>query len=632
MSVDINKNEEKLGTGILENGIMSPSKDHIANGIKKSSEASKGSELPFGMTEHEFNKCQAELNGPRMSNLEKFCYGVGHVYNDMCASMWFSYLLIFYEKVLLFDATAAGAILLVGQLADGFSTPIVGMLSDMENKIPICGRYGRRKIWHLIGTICCTISFPFIFSPAYGLEESSTIIQSIYYACFVSVFQFGWAAVQISHLALIPDLTPKKSQRTELNSIRYAFTVLSNLSVFAMTFVILEAESDDVPSGGDDAMNGTTLFPNEFSSTKEPNGCGTSNSSLQPSDLIQFRTIALACVGVGLIFSIIFHLGVKEPPYCCPKRKDRDVIRMKKMDWFKQYPFYLVAVLYMATRLYVNLYQVYIPLFVQDTLCLAKSAVASVPFTMYLAGFVCSIGMKHLNKVTGRKGTFAIGCFVGMAGCTWAYIDGYSDHYGFVTWGIFVVAVLLGSAGSTLLITSLSITADLIANNTEGGAFVYGIMSFVDKLSNGIIIMIIQACITEDPSYYTDILFYACGGACVLGLLITIALIPVKVGKRRGIAASVCSLMDSAGDNNSDTSFSSASSADERCVRAATAGAYGKNNPGVDVLDTICESLSRRKSSTKSDLVRKRQDESFDSTGGGVHGNVNFGSDVHDVS
>lgn len=30
---------------------------------------------------------------------EKLCYGVGHVFNDLCASMWFSYLLIFFEKV-----------------------------------------------------------------------------------------------------------------------------------------------------------------------------------------------------------------------------------------------------------------------------------------------------------------------------------------------------------------------------------------------------------------------------------------------------------------------------------------------------------------------------------------------------
>lgn len=51
---------------------------------------------------------------------------------------------------------------------------------------------------------------------------------------------------------------------------------------------------------------------------------------------------------------------------------------------------------------------------------------------------------------------------------------------------------ILGAGGSIILVVSLGITADLIGNNTRNGAFVYGIMSFTDKLSNGIAVVIIQ--------------------------------------------------------------------------------------------------------------------------------------------
>ncbi|XP_018014203.1 major facilitator superfamily domain-containing protein 12-like [Hyalella azteca] len=535
---------------------------------------------------------QRQDSVPSLTLTEKFCYGVGHVFNDLCASMWFSYLLLFFEKVLLFPDTLAGVVLLVGQLADGISTPIVGVLSDMENKIPACARYGRRKIWHLVGTVCVTISFPFIFSPAYGLEDASLTAQSIYYCCFVIVFQFGWASVQISHLALIPDLTPKKSLRTELNSIRYAFTVLANLSVFTITFFILGSGST---SDGDSSMSTPAMDSIwKTSSTSVPdsaisiNGsCSASDTSLEPSDLNNFRTIALVCVVLGLIFSAIFHVGVKEPEFQCPKKREGSGSRMRKIDWFKQFPFYLVAVLYMATRLYVNLYQVYIPLFVQDTICLAKTAVATVPFTMYLAGFFGSLVMKKLNKVIGRKGTFATGCVIGLLGCTWTYAAGpeYADY--FKVWGIFVVAVLLGSGGSTLLITSLSITADLIGNNTEGGAFVYGLMSLVDKFSNGIIIMIIQDSNTGDPMYYRDVIFYACGGACVVGLITTIALIPIKVHRRRGVAKSVISLMDGNADDSSD------SGSDSSITLPSKKQLSGEVNEAADIVDTICGSLEK---------------------------------------
>ena len=50
----------------------------------------------------------------------------------------------------------------------------------------------------------------------------------------------------------------------------------------------------------------------------------------------------------------------------------------------------------------------------------------------------------------------------------------------------------LGVGGSIILVTSLGITADLIGDKTGSGAFVYGIMSFCDKLSNGVAVVVIQ--------------------------------------------------------------------------------------------------------------------------------------------
>ena len=42
-------------------------------------------------------------------------FGAGHILNDMCASMWFSYLLLFFHKVLQFDNALSGVILLIGK-------------------------------------------------------------------------------------------------------------------------------------------------------------------------------------------------------------------------------------------------------------------------------------------------------------------------------------------------------------------------------------------------------------------------------------------------------------------------------------------------------------------------------------
>jgi len=55
-----------------------------------------------------------------------------------------------------------------------------------------------------------------------------------------------------------------------------------------------------------------------------------------------------------------------------------------------------------------------------------------------------------------------------------------------------LICNISGAAGAIMLVTSLGVTSDLIGKNTESGAFAYGIMSFTDKLSNGLVVMLIQ--------------------------------------------------------------------------------------------------------------------------------------------
>lgn len=80
----------------------------------------------------------------------RLAYGVGHVLNDICASMWFTYLILFFNYVLEFSTTMAGLVLFIGQVADAFATPFVGLHSDKNDDFWLC-RYGKRKTWHLLG-------------------------------------------------------------------------------------------------------------------------------------------------------------------------------------------------------------------------------------------------------------------------------------------------------------------------------------------------------------------------------------------------------------------------------------------------------------------------------------------------
>ena len=157
------------------------------------------------------------------------------------------------------------------------------------------------------------------------------------------------------------------------------------------------------------------------------------------------------------------------------------------------------------------------PMYLQVTLQLKPTYIAIIPMVMYMSGIFVAVIMKIVTKLVGQKVVFGIACFVGGAGSLWLHwgkessthyiIDllvkiqhliiclcpivlqfmllGHEDDSEFTDFKIYIIAVLMGLGGAAMLITSLSITAELIGDNKESSVFVYGAMSLVYKVSNG---------------------------------------------------------------------------------------------------------------------------------------------------
>lgn len=215
-----------------------------------------------------------------LSFFQKFAYSVGHVLNDLTASMWFTYMIIYFHQVKSFNNALSGDLVLIGQISDAIFTPFIGYESD---RVAGCFNMGKRKTWHFVGTVCVICSFPFLFSGCITCNNAPDWSQFIYYAPFVVIFQFGWASTQINHLSLIPDLTDDQNERVGLNGSRYAFTVLSNMMVYGIAWILF-----DVGHSGD------------------------LDVKLDADDSSEFRKLVLIVVGIGLLFSVLFHIGVKE--------------------------------------------------------------------------------------------------------------------------------------------------------------------------------------------------------------------------------------------------------------------------------------------------------------------------------
>ncbi|UJR38059.1 hypothetical protein I4U23_030741 [Adineta vaga] len=415
----------------------------------------------------------------------KFAFSIGHFLNDLCASVWFSYSLVFYHRVAKFSNSSAGYLLLIGQIADALSTTLVGFASD-RTKHGVCGK---RKSWHLLGVICVLCSFPFCFQLSNSnlmLIYSSTFL---YYTIFIIIFQFGWACSQIGHLSMLNELTPKDDERVALNAYRHAWSIVANIFVYTVTWFLL----DNTQISDNNQMNANV-----------------------------FQTLTYIIIITGSCTSLIFYFGSKELLTVTKYYKSLPISSRTWHEFLTDSQFYLISLIWMLTRVISNVSQVYLPLYIMDTMDSSqvdRSLIATGPLCVYLTGFITSFPMRTVNQYLGRKVTLLVGLTaILFAAFLFWYIFLLKETFGIsMQFTIVLGTILLGIGITTAQITSSAFTSDFIGQNTESSAFVYGTMSFLDKLANGLAIALIQQynpcsnCPTCCPLFYRRILSFIPG-------------------------------------------------------------------------------------------------------------------------
>jgi Na+/melibiose symporter-like transporter len=142
-----------------------------------------------------------------LDRLKILAYGVGHFINDLVAACWFNYLLYYLKRVVQTDAAVAA--LLSGQFCDGVATPIVGYVSDKYRT-----KWGQRTPWYIFGLIFVFICYIPIYQ---GYKSDNVSNEYAYYILFPGLFNVGWAALQISHMSLVPSLTCSRKRRVIIN-------------------------------------------------------------------------------------------------------------------------------------------------------------------------------------------------------------------------------------------------------------------------------------------------------------------------------------------------------------------------------------------------------------------------------
>ncbi|XP_008563246.1 PREDICTED: major facilitator superfamily domain-containing protein 12-like, partial [Galeopterus variegatus] len=188
-------------------------------------------------------------------------------------------------------------------------------------------------------TVCVLLSFPFIFSPCLGCGAATPEWAALlYYGPFIVIFQFGWAATQISHLSLIPELVTNDHEKVELTALRYAFTVVANITVYGAAWLLLHLQGS------------SRMGPAQDLSVSDQLGV---------QDVSVFRNLSLLVVGIGAVFSLLFHLGTRERRRPRVEEPDEHSPLLAPMaaqplllwkHWLREPAFYQWGRLYQASR------------------------------------------------------------------------------------------------------------------------------------------------------------------------------------------------------------------------------------------------------------------------------------------
>ncbi|XP_078429898.1 uncharacterized protein LOC144701945 [Wolffia australiana] len=373
-------------------------------------------------------------------------YGVGHMLNDITAACWFTYLLLFLTDIGLSPRNAS-IVMLSGQVADGFMTVLSGELID---------RFGRFKLWHFGGSVLVAVSFSSVFGGCLLcqiLGVDSDTFEMIGYGIFAAIFNVGWAATQVSHMAMVNYMTLNESCRVALASCRNAFTMVANLSLFAIALAVF------------------SIYDSK------------SAASIQN----QYRWIAYISIFIGSFFVVVFFLGTKEPRL--KQQHHKDHVRVSWAYWFNTLLYYQVASVYMFTRLVTNVSQALFAFYVINDLDMVQSSKALVPGIIYVSSFVVSIILQEMKWNGCRlKFFYSCGALLWVVSGVGIFFLPCSAHD-----LMYLLSISIGVANALMTVTGTSMVSVLVSNNLNGCAFVYGSLSFLDKISCGVALFIIES-------------------------------------------------------------------------------------------------------------------------------------------
>lgn len=182
--------------------------------------------------------------------IQKLCYGAGDIYGGgafLIFSMLYMNYLVLVEGL---PVVATSVIVFIGKLWDAITDPWMGRISDKTRS-----RFGRRRLYFLIGIIPVFVSFIMMF---YSFGMSSTLAKIFYFTFAYMFFGTAFTIVMVPYNAILSDMTSDYDERTSFTTVRMLFSGGAALLAAVVPGILIKAVGGGV--NGPAQKNGYLLM------------------------------------------------------------------------------------------------------------------------------------------------------------------------------------------------------------------------------------------------------------------------------------------------------------------------------------------------------------------------------------
>lgn len=376
---------------------------------------------------------------PKLTLGSKIRYGLADLGFALITSAMQFFLLFYYTDVAGINPALAGVALMVGKLTwDAVNDPLFGYWSDRTRS-----RFGRRRIYMLIGAIPLGIAAWIMFSIPKGLTGAPAFLAVLFSFWLVDTFH---TMTTTPYYALTPELTRDYNERASLTSIRMVYSVFGYILGAALT----------------------TILAGIFQ------GSGLNMQQAWSATGAIFGAVAV-------VTTLITTFSIKERPELAGEPSTLPPVKAI-LTSFKNKPFQILMIAFVLSSFSFTVLTALVPYFIQYQLNMGDQ-VSFVLLAMLLTVGIFLIPAKMVSDKINKGPAYALGLFISSL----ALIGGFFLPHE-PTPLIYVVAVVAGLGFSTQWVCPWSMLPDVIeydekmTGERREGVY-YGLWAFLSKFT-----------------------------------------------------------------------------------------------------------------------------------------------------